>query len=613
MNTEKNNIHTYSFRKRLYTMFYVVFSMTLLSLILYSVYFGISIKQRTYKDAQQLLALYNEQTSNNLKSVDYYLMEISNYSPEISSLAIQYDISDYYRELSKISQMFEFNLRSFTSIKGMYAFFNRSNTFIGYSGVSDVNNTFQHYLKQELLNTENEENIKHPNDIKWVLHYYNDRTYLVKAFVYSSSTVGAWTDFTTLASALRSLNDMESLILFSDEAGNIISIEGSSAEAKTLLPQIREKQDSIVVPIEKTLNSSSVITVDGVKYMLTTASLDYCDYYITAMIPEPVILKDVRAFWKYAILFLLAIVMINVIFIIFFSRILRETSSMIGNMTDAIIAGNLDHRIDFQNERCEEVRSIATAYNSMVDSIQQLKLDVYEERIQKKNFQLFFLRSQVAPHFLINCLNMISYLADGTKENTEILRKMIHSLSKHLRYTLNTEDHVPLSREKEYLDNYVELTKLRFPECITYESDFSEDSLDASVFPLVLIMFMENAFKFNLVMGEKLTVIARAYVYETNNEKRLHLTHIDSGEGYDDEFLKAFTQNDTIVINENNGAKVGITNIVKRLRLYYDESATMKLSNEPGMGARIDIDIPYITYVASSPKTDNDVNVRIFS
>ncbi|MBO6128177.1 MAG: histidine kinase [Pseudobutyrivibrio sp.] len=296
-------------------------------------------------------------------------------------------------------------------------------------------------------------------------------------------------------------------------------------------------------------------------------------------------------FWKFAFAIMAIAIICFSIIIVLFNHFVNRTIAMLVSMSDSVIAGHLEERIDASNENCIEIRKVAESYNSMLDNIQKLKLDIYEERIQKKNFQLYFLKSQIAPHFLINCLNMISYLADGTEENTKILKTMITTLSGHLRYTLTTKDNVPLYQEIEYLNNYVELTKLRFPNCITYETEFDETAMDAGVFPILLIGFVENVFKHNLIMGESLIIKCKSKRYQEKGEERLHFTIIDSGEGYSDDFLEDF-YNDNIKDSEC----IGIKNVENRLKLYYDDSAYMKLSNEEGMGARTDIDIPYIEY-----------------
>ena len=262
------------------------------------------------------------------------------------------------------------------------------------------------------------------------------------------------------------------------------------------------------------------------------------------------------------------------------------------DVSGRIAQGDGTERVPLQEERCQEVLSLYVHYNGMADRLQAMRIAAYEDMIQRKNLQFLYLRSQVAPHFLINCLTILSSLADGTEEHAALIREMASTLSGHLRYTLGTRDHVPLSEEMHYEDNYVRLAQIRFPGCITYQTEISPEAADAEVFPLILIMFTENTFKYNLVMGEPLTLVVRAGLRGEGEDRRLHLTHIDSGSGFSEEDLRQFQEHG--LLWSGDGKRVGMKNLVSRLTLYYGESADLELSNEPGMGARIDMDIPYI-------------------
>ena len=579
----------YSFKNKLRSFFYLFFALTMLGMIIFSGYFSYSLRQRTYSDVNQLLSLYNEQTSQDLKNVDFYLMEINSYSQDISTVSVMYDVSKNYANIIRISNLFEFNLRSFQSITGMYAYFPRSDTWIAYSGNSESRREYQEALKNQFHSGEILKDVEDVNGLRWLPYNFEGNTYLVKAFKYDNSIVGAWTNLDALSSSLDALDEMDAIIFFSDSDGK--TIHAKSTVSNDRYSEILSDYTSIVLPIDSSLNGATTVSINGTKYLITTSKLSYCDYYISALVPMATINHSLINFWKFAFaIMFIAIICFSVI-IVLFNHFVDSTITMLDSMSDSVIAGNLEGRIDISNENCIEIRKVADSYNSMLDNIQKLKLDVYEERIQKKNFQLYFLKSQVAPHFLINCLNMISYLADGTEENTKILKTMITTLSSHLRYTLTTKDNVPLYKEIEYLNNYVELTKLRFPNCITYETDFDEAAMNAGVFPILLIGFVENAFKHNLIMGETFTLKCSSKRYVENNEERLHFTIIDSGEGYSEDFLDDFYNN-----NIKDNERIGIKNVENRLKLYYDDSASMKLSNEDGMGARTDIDIPYIEY-----------------
>ena len=108
--------------------------------------------------------------------------------------------------------------------------------------------------------------------------------------------------------------------------------------------------------------------------------------------------------------------------------------------------------------------------------------------------ELAFLKSQINPHFLFNSLNNIYSLAYQKSEKTP---EAILKLSEIMRYMLyeSNEDKVTLSAEIRYLENYIELQKLRFKDNIYIKFEINGDPLGLMITPLVLISFVENAFK----------------------------------------------------------------------------------------------------------------------
>ena len=108
--------------------------------------------------------------------------------------------------------------------------------------------------------------------------------------------------------------------------------------------------------------------------------------------------------------------------------------------------------------------------------------------------ELALLKSQVSPHFLFNTLNNVYSLAHLKSDDAPAA---ILKLSQLLRYMLYEADapRVPLAREIEYLDNYVDLQRLRLDEALTVDFQVEGDCTGLLLEPLLLIPFVENAFK----------------------------------------------------------------------------------------------------------------------
>ena len=108
--------------------------------------------------------------------------------------------------------------------------------------------------------------------------------------------------------------------------------------------------------------------------------------------------------------------------------------------------------------------------------------------------QLEYLRYQVNPHFLMNTLNNIHALVDIDPERS---KTTIVELSKLMRYVLyeGANDMVPLSRELDFVQNYITLMRLRYTDKVGIDVSLPESVPDRCIAPLLFISFVENAFK----------------------------------------------------------------------------------------------------------------------
>lgn len=128
--------------------------------------------------------------------------------------------------------------------------------------------------------------------------------------------------------------------------------------------------------------------------------------------------------------------------------------------------------------------------NSLIISEKQKKA-LENERL---NAELNFLKLQINPHFLFNTLNSIYSQAHLKSEQTEY---SILKFSQIMRYVLydSTAEKIPLTRDLEYIRNYIDLQKLRISRNITIQYDVTGVTNDLLIAPLLLITFIENAFK----------------------------------------------------------------------------------------------------------------------
>ncbi|CAN5376397.1 histidine kinase [soil metagenome] len=113
---------------------------------------------------------------------------------------------------------------------------------------------------------------------------------------------------------------------------------------------------------------------------------------------------------------------------------------------------------------------------------------------EKLDAELSYLKAQINPHFLFNTLNSIYSLAIVKSDN---VASSIVKLSNMMRYVLSESSNnlVRLEKEIEYIQNYIELQQIRFGTFIEFECSINGDPKNKMISPLILIPFIENAYK----------------------------------------------------------------------------------------------------------------------
>ena len=134
---------------------------------------------------------------------------------------------------------------------------------------------------------------------------------------------------------------------------------------------------------------------------------------------------------------------------------------------------------------------------------------------EKINAELSYLKAQINPHFLFNTLNSIYSLAIVKSEKTAT---SIVKLSGMMRYVISetSKKFVSLEKEMNYIDSYIDLQKIRLGETAIVNYSFNGDVKDKLIAPLMLIPFIENAFKHGVNPEEPSQIDIQLSVSETN-------------------------------------------------------------------------------------------------
>ena len=182
--------------------------------------------------------------------------------------------------------------------------------------------------------------------------------------------------------------------------------------------------------------------------------------------------------------------------------------------------------------------------------------------IEKKEAELSALKLQISPHFLFNTLNNMRYLARQQSDQTA---DAIQRLSDMLRYMIYQADQgpVPLEREIDYLSDYIALQQLRLAphNQVLFETVVDDDRV--LIEPLLLIHFVENAFKYGMHHDQEATVHIRLEMADGQLlfwVKNRRFGHEETGTGV--------------------GSGIGIQNVWRRLALHYPGRHTLQIDKQ---------------------------------
>ncbi len=191
----------------------------------------------------------------------------------------------------------------------------------------------------------------------------------------------------------------------------------------------------------------------------------------------------------------------------------------------------------------------------------QMQQNMVEMAKEKAEAELNFLKSQINPHFLFNSLNSVYFLID--KHNTEA-RDALHKFSAMLRYQLYEMNGktIFIEKEIEYLKDYIDLQKLRKEENFSVMLNCSANLQGISLEPLLLIPFVENAFK---------------HISHHKNEPNSIKIDV-SLEGRALHFTIENSKDSNEKTTETH-AGIGLANVKRRLELLYPGQHELKISN----------------------------------
>lgn len=531
------------------------------------------VTRNIYQNTEAIVAMRQEQMDEQMNRIDSYFYTLMTQNSTFTELNyLSEEEREWYSAVSSMSLELSNGVYNYEA--GMFFdYLPGTDTFI--VGASE---TIDYALAKAAVRSAaeemQEEGASHRGKVTWQLTQIEDTWYLMRVLKSGREYTGAF------------LN-VDNLLQISQERGQgqrfstLLSSEGES---------LWNDPAPLQLSMEEEGQSYTIENLDGVRYLVVYKPLSSCQYLLTEFIPYAEI-NDVTASLRTGIFVIAG--MIFLIWLILYSMIRRnvlQPITTINNALQEVGAGNLEQRIAVHSQS-PEFASIARNFNLMVTEIKDLKIDAYEQQLAREKLETQYLKQQITPHFMINCLNTACQLTEF--EETALARELLKELSVHLRYVLSSGQTVRLGEELELVTNYIRLSNIRYPDSLQLEINCPENLKETLVVPLIFLNFVENTIKHAVVPGEKMQIGIEVAEEKCGEEKGIRGRIWDSGTGYSADILEKFRTLAKISVEETPTSGIGVANVMQRARLVFGH-ADFDYSNRPKGGAQMVFWVPQI-------------------
>lgn len=523
------------------TMIYMVIQCVSIFAI-FGVYIGYtysSVMDSEVSAINDLVIMFGGELDNKIEGADLLLEQMIYKNDDYDILKSEREADRYYasrrlRDMMIESLTYDRNVDTFVIAESVY------DTCIDYS---NARTTYEQRNKLRDFTMEKAKSGR--NKAEWQIEYIGNNQYLYKMYVWQGEAAAVYISVDSFLDSNRS-SDFENtkIVLIDRSTGEECGSFGDEAGLK-------------YSPI-------------GNEYVLLASNYGICAYINGASY-----LKLLKADMV-VVFFIFAVVVTFTVFMIRHLRtnIIRPISNIQKNM-ETIQEGDYGHRIN-DVFLSNEFDLLKDTFNKLMDEVVGLKIQTYEKQLCLQETELKCVKLQIRPHFFLNAMTTISSLSQQGRD--EEIRLYIDALSKNIKYMFRSGLHtVALDEEIRHVENYFEMQELKYPGCVFYFVDASEEAKKWRIPQMLIHTVIENEYKYAVAMNTMLTILIRAELVEKDENTVLKIEVEDDGKGYPEEVLEQFA--DSTLGSSADGSRVGLWSIKRMLEIMYEEEGLFTIEN----------------------------------
>lgn len=414
---------------------------------------------------------------------------------------------------------------------------------------------------------------------KWSIVQINGQYFLHRMVANepgNNAYIGALIHINTLKLPLGALNLSNGEVVFTADDGTVLSRPSAIIADGTRLPSGQLAD-----------GHAFSYTQEGKKLFVIASRSSTSPVHMAVVLPNSELLRGLNNFQMMINLLPLAVGFILLLYLFIFRRIVYYPILQLLNVIRRIKEGDMEARLP--PSPVSEFETINHTFNSMVSEIGELKIDVYEERLNVQSAELKHLQTQINPHFFLNTLNIIYQLAE--LKRFDLVKKTVRHMVQYFRFMLSKKaDTITLGQELEHIRNYLEIQKLRYQDAFTFDITAEESLLGVKLPSLLIQPFVENAMLHGLTVKSEvftLHVSARRWPEEANT---LVIEVQDNGRGMDGQVLQLVNSSEYAPDSEEG--HIGIWNVKRRMAMRYGDSASVLFAHNSPRGVTVRLTLP---------------------
>lgn len=329
---------------------------------------------------------------------------------------------------------------------------------------------------------------------------------------------------------------------------------------------------------------SQIFSINNTDFLFICKSSPALNWKVINLIPlENLTLDHVVILHNILIISIVVFILSVVFSILCTSTVTAPIQRLVDKMKSAS-AGKLDISVSYSSN--DELAVLYNQFNLMMQKIQTLLNDIYEEQNAKQKMKVQLLQSQINPHFLYNTLNTIKSLIELDMKETAV--KAVSAMSTFYRNSLSKGQFIiPLRQELILTEQYLYIQNLRYMDFVDYEITYESSWEDhgAEIPKLTIQPVVENIFVHGLT-----NQMCHIHLNVSIKNNTIYISISDNGSGIPREKLTELNRS----IRDFKTARYsfGLPSINHRISLLYGENYGLTIKSSPENGTTVTIAIP---------------------